>query len=139
MPVVRAQSAQSTPARPPQPAARAALILGVATALLCCAASARAQQTVTLQRENEAFTAEPGGVRLGRLPAGARLVASGSRAGFTQVTLEGWIWSESVRPEQRDGHTLAVARVREENVRDAPNGTIVARLVGGALLDEAGR
>lgn len=94
---------------------------------------------MTIQRENEAFVAEPGGVRLGRLPAGTRLVASGSRPGFTQVTLEGWIWSESVRSEQRDGHTLAVGRVGEENVRDAPNGTIVARLVGGALLDEVRR
>lgn len=102
-------------------------------------APGRTQQPVTIQRDNAAFVSEPGGVRLGRLAAGARMQASGSRSGNTQVTLDGWIWSESVRPEPRDGHTLAVRKAGEENVRDEPNGTIVARLVSGALLDEVER
>jgi len=94
---------------------------------------------VTIQRDDEAFVSEPGGVRLGRLAAGASFRASGARGGFTQVTVEGWIWSASVRAERRDGHSLAVSAAREENLRSAPNGTVVARLVPGALLDEATR
>ena len=140
MRLVQAQTAESTPARRPQPAARAACRLGVAASLLCIlAVPGRAQQSFVLQRDNEAFLTEPGGVRLGRLAAGARLQATGSRSGHTQVTLDGWIWRESVRSEQREGHTLAVRKSGEENVRDEPNGTIVARLVSGALLDEVGR
>jgi hypothetical protein len=108
---------------------------------LLCAASpeAHAQQTVTIQRENALFLAEPGGVRLGRFPIGTRVAATGSRSAHTQIQLDGWIWSESVRPEVRDGHTLSVRRTGEENVRNEPNGTIVARLIGGVLLDSAGR
>lgn len=94
---------------------------------------------MTIQRENALFLAEPGGVRLGRFPIGTRVAATGSRSGHTQIALDGWIWSESVRPEARDGHTLAVRRTGEENVRNEPNGTIVARLVGGVLLDSLAR
>jgi hypothetical protein len=112
----------------------------VAASLLCIlAVPARAQRSVIIQRDSEAFLTEPGGVRLGRLAAGVRLQATGSRSGHTQVTLDGWIWRESVRPQQRDGHTLAVSASGEENVRDEPNGAVVARLVSGALLDEVER
>jgi hypothetical protein len=140
MRLVRAQTAESTPTLRPQPAARAACRLGVAASLLCIlAVPGRAQRPVVIQRDNEAFLTEPGGVRLGRLAAGTRLQATGSRSGHTQVTLAGWIWRESVRPQVRDGHTLAVSASGEENVRDEPNGAIVARLVSGALLDEVER
>jgi len=140
MRLVRARTAESTPARRPQPAARSAVRLGVAASLLCIlAVPGRAQQSFVLQRDNEAFLTEPGGVRLGRLTAGARLQATGSRSGHTQVTLDGWIWRESVRPQRRDGHTLAVSASGGENVRDGPSGAIVARLVSGALLDEVER
>jgi len=140
MRIVRHQTAQSTPARRPQPAARAARVLGAAAVLLgALAPGARAQQSVTIQRANEILLADPGGVRLGRAEAGASYRATGSRDGFTQVTLEGWIWRTSLRAERRDGHTLAVSKAGQENLRAEPNGTVVARLNSGVLLDEVER
>jgi hypothetical protein len=103
------------------------------------APGAPAQQSVTIQRDNEALVADPGGTRLGRAAAAASFRATGSRDGFTQITLEGWIWRASLRDERRDGHTLAVSKPGEEKLRAAPNGTVVARLVSGALLDEVER
>jgi hypothetical protein len=94
---------------------------------------------VTIQRDNEALVADPGGTRLGRAAAAASFRATGSRDGFTQVTLEGWIWRASLRPERRDGHTLALSKPGEEKLRATPNGTVVAHLVSGALLDEVER
>jgi hypothetical protein len=124
----------------PQPAARAALVLcAVAACLVVPAARARAQQTVTIGRDNSPLLAAPGGVRLGRAVAGAGFRATGSRDGFTQLAVDGWIARSSVREEQRDGHTLAVSRAPEENLRASANGPVVARLVRGALLDEVER
>ena len=137
---VRHQTAESTPARRPQPAARAALLVCAAAALLAVPASpVRAQQTVTIHRDNEPLLAEAGGARLGRAAAGASFRATGSRAGATQILLEGWIWKASLRDDRREGHTLAVAKAGEEKLRGAPNGTVVARLVSGTLLDEVER
>ncbi|MGD0484101.1 MAG: SH3 domain-containing protein [Gemmatimonadales bacterium] len=137
---MRHQTAESTPARRPQPAARAARVLCAAAALLGgFAPAALAQQSVTIQRDNEALVADPGGTRLGRAAAAASFRATGSRDGFTQVTLEGWIWRGSLREERRDGHTLALSKPGEEKLRAEPNGTVVARLVSGALLDEVER
>jgi len=100
---------------------------------------ARAQRAATIQRDNEAFLAEPGGARLGRVAQGAQFASGGARASFTALTLEGWVWRASLRAETRDGHTLRLAKAGEENVRSAPNGAVVARLVSGALLDEVER
>lgn len=49
------------------------------------------------------------------------------------------MWQGSLRAEARDGHTLRLTKAGEENVRDAPNGKVVARLVSGARLDEVER
>jgi len=92
-----------------------------------------------VRRDNEAFLAEPRGVRLGRLAAGAGFRAAGARGGHTQITVEGWIWSASVRADRRDGHDLAVSAAGGENLRSAPDGAALARLVPGALLDEVAR
>jgi len=92
-----------------------------------------------MPRDNEAFLVEPGGARLGRLARGAAFTSGGARAGFTALTIEGWVWKASLRAEARDGHTLRVTKAGEENLRIVPNGSIVARLVSGALLDEVAR
>jgi len=129
---------QSTPAWRPQPAARALfslVVLGVFAWPL--AAPARAQQTATVRRDGEAFLSEPGGKQLGRLAAGVAVAAQGGRGGNTQVTVEGWIIRTSVRAADQDGHNLAASR--DENLRAAPNGRLVARLVKGALLDQVER
>lgn len=96
-------------------------------------------QRATVAREDEPVLADPGGTRLGRLPAGVALATGETRQGHTQVTLEGWIFAESVRRAERDGHNLQVSRGGEENLREQPNGRIIARLVSGAYLDEVER
>jgi hypothetical protein len=96
-------------------------------------------QRATVAREDEPVLADPGGTRLGRLPAGIALATGETRQGHTQVTLEGWIFAESVRRAERDGHNLQISRGGEENLREQPNGRIIARLVSGAYLDELER
>jgi hypothetical protein len=140
MRVVRHQAAESTPARRPQPAARAAFSGAVAALLLAVHPSpARPQQAATIQRDNEAFLAEPGGARLGRLRQGAQFPGGSARSGYTALTLDGWMSKEALRAEARDGHTLRVTQAGEKTFRNAPNGAVVARLVPGALLDEVER
>jgi hypothetical protein len=130
---------QSTVAWRPQPAAHALFplaLIGVFAWPL--APVARAQQPATVRRDGAAFLAEPGGTRLGRVAAGTEL-ATGQRQGAdVQVTLDGWIFAASVQPDTRHGHELSVSPP-EENLRAAPNGRVLARLVHGALLDEVER
>lgn len=135
MTFVRNRRPQSTPAWRPQPAARAlfsSLVLGLLACLFV--APARAQQAATVRRDGEPVLSDPGGKQLGRLAAGVPLPTQGSRAGSTQVILDGWIIRSSVRPASQDGHDLSVSR--DENLRSVPNGRLVARLVKGALLDK---
>jgi hypothetical protein len=137
---VRHQAAESTPARRPQPAARTACSIAVAALLLGAhPAPSRAQQTATVQRDNEAFLAEPRGIRLGRLAQGAQFPGGGTRAGYTAVTIEGWVVQGSVGPAARGGHDLRVTKADGENLRSAPNGAIVGRLVPRALVDQVER
>jgi hypothetical protein len=76
---------------------------------------------------------------LARVPAGAELAGSLSDAQWTEVTLEGWIWSASLSRTSQDGHNLRVMPGAGENLRAGPNGSIIARLSQGALLDEMER
>src|SRR6185503_16851861 len=54
-------------------------------------------------------------------------------------SLGGWIWGASVGRTDRDGHNLAVTASRGENLRNGPNGAVIARLLSGFLLDELSR
>jgi hypothetical protein len=66
-------------------------------------------------------------------------VAAGpSRAGWTEVTVEGWIHQGSVGRDVRDGFEIGVASTSGENLRAEPNGRVVARLRYGALLQRTG-
>lgn len=100
---------------------------------------AAAQQPATVQRDNETFLGDPGGTRLGRVYSGALVTMGGTRSGHTEITLDGWVFRSSIEAADRDGHTLAIAHGPEENLRAAPNGRVLARLVQGCLLDEVER
>lgn len=63
----------------------------------------------------------------------------GRRGQWREVTLEGWVWSQSVRSSTRDGFNLVVAKQGGENLRDRPNGRILARLLQGFLLERVGQ
>ncbi len=97
----------------------------------CGVRVAAAQQR--LAREVEAVFAEPGRTRLGRLFEGAALEVGPARDAFTQVTVSGWIFRESVNGTTREGHSHVTNR--DENVRAEPNGRVVARFIRGTLLD----
>ena len=58
---------------------------------------------------------------------------------WMRVTLDGWIWAASVESTSRDGFHLLVSEAGGENLRQSPNGTVVAELREGCLLMELQR
>ena len=138
MTFVQKSRPQSTAARRPQPAAHTLFALALAGVSACVGAASAAAQQLTVQRDGERVLAEPGGKELGRVAAGAALVVQGRRGTDTQVLLDGWMFGSSLKPDAREGHNLSVTPP-QENLRDAPNGRVLARLVHGALLDSVER
>ena len=77
---------------------------------------------------------EPDGTPLVSLPAGAEVEARGSRGDWHEVVVEGWIFSSSTGPTDRDGFDLVVRAQDGENLRESPNGEVVGRVRAGTLL-----
>ncbi len=137
MTFVQDRPAQSTPAPRHLPAVRAARFLLVTGVIGCLVSgSLRAQQTVTVRRAAEPFLGDIGGPRLGQITEGSSFTAGPARSSFTQITLEGWVFKPSVQSVRREGHTLSINHGPVENLRDAPNGKVIAQLVQGFLLDQ---
>ncbi len=87
------------------------------------------------------FLQVAGGRRLGTVRPGTTLDPTGRTSGsWSEVVLEGWIWTGSVARTSRDGFDLSVSVAGGENFRDAPStqGTIKARLLQGFLLERLG-
>jgi hypothetical protein len=87
------------------------------------------------------FLQAAGGRRLGTVRPGAALDPTGKTSGsWSEVVLQGWIWTGSVVRTSRDGYDLSVSIAGGENFRDAPStrGAIQARLLQGFLLDRLG-
>lgn len=95
-------------------------------------------QTATVTTE-ENFRAEPNGIRLGRIRPGTVLGVAGSDGQWVEATLTGWIWNPSLESTDREGFDLAVGADGGENLRVEPQGTVLARLEEGALLEELER
>lgn len=98
-----------------------------------------AGQSATNTVANEKFHATPGGVVIANLMEGASLQPGAARDSWREVTLEGWIWAASVRPDQRPGFDLVVSAAAGENLRVTPNGDMLARLESGTLLVQVRR
>lgn len=128
--------AQSTPAGRHLKAARMVRFLLLSTAIAMSAGPLLHAQTATVTRAAEPFHGEVGGPRLGQITEGSSFAAGAVRNGFTEITLEGWIFRQSLQTVNRDGHNLQVNRGPVENLRDAPNGRVLAQLVQGFLLDQ---
>jgi hypothetical protein len=77
---------------------------------------------------------EPEGVPLVSLPAGTEVEAKGTRGDWHEVVVEGWIFTSSTAPTQRDGFDLVVRASDGENIRESPNGEVVGRVRNGTLL-----
>src|SRR6185503_18109023 len=123
--------------RLPRPLPASLLALGVAT-ILCSPLAAQTRYRLT---RAEAFRQEAGAdaKELAQIPAGVEVNGGAPTDGFVEVQLQGWVWGASVARSTRDGHNLAISSVRGENLRVAPNGTVMARLLTGFLLDEVSR
>jgi len=81
-----------------------------------------------------AFLRDPTGVQLGTIMEDATVTIDSTAGSWRRVTLEGWIFTASTRPDRREGFDLSVQVAPTENLRASPNGAIVARLNEGALL-----
>jgi hypothetical protein len=115
-----------------------AFLLLVLGALLPSRSVAQARQRVTLTTN---LTKNPGEQVLGTVVAGAEVATGQTTGDWTEVTIDGWMISRSVGETSRDGYNLMVRTRAGENVRTAPNGPVIARFSGGALLTkvEAGK
>ena len=111
--------------------------LPVCFGVVALAGNLLGQSAVSLPRDTSFFK-DPGGVRLGTLVAGARMTPGRVNAGHTQVTIDGWIFTASTRPDPREGFDLSVRLPEGENLRDAPGGAIIARAVQGTLFKKLG-
>jgi hypothetical protein len=83
---------------------------------------------------NTRLRKEPDGIALVSLPAGTSVETKSARGAWQEVVIEGWIFSQSTAPTQRDGYDLVVTRSEGENIRREPNGEVVGRARSGALL-----
>jgi hypothetical protein len=79
---------------------------------------------------------DPDGIPLVSLPAGAEVEARSARGDWHEVVVEGWIFTSSTSPTQRDGFDLVVSEPDGENLRESPNGEVVGRVRSGTLLRE---
>ena len=87
------------------------------------------------------FLQTAGGRRLGTVRPGSTVDPTGRTSGsWSEVVLQGWIWTGSLVRTSRGGFDLSVSVAGGENFRDAPStqGAIQARLLQGFLLDRLG-
>jgi hypothetical protein len=77
---------------------------------------------------------EPQGIPLVSLPAGTPVEPKRIRGEWREVVIEGWIFTRSTDPTTRDGFDLIVTTPGGENIREAPNGEVLARVRTGTLL-----
>ncbi len=88
------------------------------------------------QQENFRREPAPDGRLLASVDEGAELAGRQPRDGWVEITLEGWIWRESLRPLSASRFQYEVGAGSGENLRDRPNGSILARLNAGFRLQE---
>lgn len=81
---------------------------------------------------------EPQGTPLVSLPAGTPVEPRRSRGKWREVVIEGWIFTRSTDPTTRDGFDLVVTTPNGENIRELPNGGVLARVRTGTLLKKEG-
>jgi hypothetical protein len=93
-------------------------------------------QDIATFRVEENIRSEPQGVVLGRVLRGVGVPVLSTEGQWVQVNLGGWIWTSSLQSTELLGFDLVVSVAPQENLRTAPSGEVIARLVEGTLLDE---
>lgn len=122
------------------PALRVVLYMTAVAAGPIGLAPAASAQTARVT-SSTSFLQTAGGRRLGTLRPGSSVRLTGQTSGsWSEVALQGWIWTGSVVRTSRSGFDLSVAVAGGENFRDAPStqGAILARLLQGFLLERLG-
>ncbi|HSG82807.1 MAG TPA: hypothetical protein VLC48_11175, partial [Gemmatimonadota bacterium] len=112
-----------------------ACLIAVLIALTSWPATVAAQVTGRVLAAEENFRREPNGTQLATVLQGAQLTVVGEQGGWVEVELSGWIWAPSVATTNRDGFNLRVSASGGENLRSRPQGTVLARLLEGCLLN----
>jgi hypothetical protein len=86
----------------------------------------------------ENFRRAPNDVVLARLLPATRVNVVRRDGDWLEIDVEGWVWLNSLQVSNSE-YSLAVSATGGENLRDAPQGTVLGRLEDGALLDEVAR
>lgn len=121
----------------PRTAAQAATLAAMVVAVGWTSSEVSAQQRLSVRVE-ENFRAQPNGTLLGTLEPGTQVRERAREDEWSEVTVEGWIWLESL--QQRSGTlNLVVAVSGGENLRAQPQGNVLGRLAMGTLLEELER
>jgi hypothetical protein len=84
------------------------------------------------------FAKTPGGQVLGILLPGTQVATGRVDGESIEITIDGWVISSSLDPTKRDGFDVVVTEKPSENLRQAPNGAVLARLSSGVLLNKVG-
>ena len=111
------------------------LLLAVVASIAPAHAHAQDRYRVTRQ-ENFRREAGPTAGLLASVNEGTELVGGATREGWVEVTLEGWIWAQSLRSLSGLEYDYAVNARSGENLRAGPDGKILARLINGFWLKE---
>lgn len=90
-------------------------------------------------RVEENLRAEPNGVVVAVLDPGMPLEVLQEQGNWMEVVVEGWIWLQSLRTRDGGAFDLQVTVSGGENLRDSPQGDVLARFEEGALLTEMDR
>lgn len=101
----------------------------MAALLLALIATPAAGQAGVRLAQDTRFYKAPSAQTLGTLKAGAQVTPGRSSGRSVEVSIEGWIFNSSLGPFDRDGFNAATTR--PENLRDRPNGAVIARLITG--------
>ncbi|MEX0936111.1 MAG: hypothetical protein WD013_04335, partial [Gemmatimonadota bacterium] len=100
-------------------------------------AQSTAQEAVVRMEEN--FRAEPNGEVLGRLDPGARIRVGERNGGWTEATVQGFVFIPSLQVWPDSSLDLVVSAPEGENLRVEPAGRVAGRFEEGTLLEEVRR
>jgi hypothetical protein len=109
------------------------LPVGLVAALALLSGPVAAQDHVRTTAESP-LTKAPGDQPLGILAKGADLIPGSRDGDWVSITLDGWIFTNSIAATNRDGYDVITTRRPTENLRTVPKGPLLARLQNGVLL-----
>jgi hypothetical protein len=121
---------------------RTYLVATTAALSFLCLPTPSGAQVLQVASADQNLRLEPEGAtpgkRLATVYQGTPVVVVGRRGSWREVTIEGWVWSQSLRTTARDDFDLVISKSGGENLREVPNGRILARLLQGFLLERVG-